>query len=196
MANSSDMYSCYTTPMIARVTGTVVEQSERGIVVETGGIGYLIFSPYLPELGTEITLYTHLVIREDAQELYGFALPEEKKLFSTLIGVSGVGPKTALHMLTLYPLTSLVGFIKNGDAKAISMTPGVGKKTAEKIVIDLKDKLDEFVVSEEEGQKSDLVEALLSLGYKEVHVRTILTNIDGTLPIEKQITSALQLLQK
>ena len=182
--------------MIARIKGIVVEQTEKGVVVETGGIGYLVFTPSLSEIDTEVVLYTHMVVRDDAHELYGFILPEEKKLFVTLIGVNGVGPKTALHMLSLYPLSSLVGFIKNGDARAISMTPGIGKKTAEKIVIDLKDKLDDYVISHEEGQKSDLVEALISLGYKEMHIRAVVSEIDGTIPIEKQITNALQLLQK
>lgn len=181
--------------MIARITGTVVEIIEKGVVLENAGIGYDIFTPSVLPLGMSITLHTHMVIRDDSHELYGFERSEEKSLFATLIGVSGVGPKTALHMLTLYPLSELVRAIKSGDAKAISLVPGIGKKTAEKVVIDLKDKLAGFETAAS-TTNSDLVEALLSLGYKEVQIRGVISDIDGTLKIEKQITAALQLLQK
>ncbi len=181
--------------MIARITGTVIEHDEKSVIVEINGIGYTIYTPALPLLGSMATFYTHLIIREDAQELYGFLTKEEKNLFRILIGVSGVGPKTALQMLTLYTLPDLVRIIKNGDAKSISLVPGIGKKTAEKIVIDLKDKLDVFDASAQ-GPESDLVEALLSLGYKEYQVRGVIGSIDNTLPLQKQITDALQKIQK
>ncbi len=181
--------------MIARITGTVVDIIEKGVVVESGGIGYAIFTPSTVALGTVVTFHTNLVIRDDCHELYGFELREEKLLFMKLINVSGVGPKTALHMLTLYPLSELVRIIRIGDAKAISLVPGLGKKTAEKIVIDLKDKLEGFAASEQ-GPEHDLIEALLSLGYKEQQVRTVVSSIDAALPLQKQITTALQMMQK
>lgn len=181
--------------MISRITGTVVEILDKGLVLETAGIGYGVFSTAVVPLGERVTLYTHLVIRDDAHELYGFITPQEKTMFTILISVSGVGPKTALAMLALYPLPDLVRLIKNGDSKAVSLVPGIGKKTAEKVIIDLKDKVDGFDTA---GMTtgSDLVEALLSLGYKDMQIRTIMGAIDNTLPIEKQITAALQLLQK
>ncbi len=181
--------------MIARITGTIVEQCEKGLVIETGGIGYMVYTPSLLPLGTDTTLHTHMVVREDCQELYGFETADEKRLFSILIGVSGVGPKTGLQMLALYPQNEIVRIIKVGDSKAISLVPGIGKKTAEKIVIDLKDKLDQFEANEQ-GPQSDLVEALLSLGYKDFQIRPVAGLIDQTLPFQKQITAALQLLQK
>lgn len=182
--------------MIARITGTIVDIVEKGVVIETGGIGYLAFTPFPPaQLGETITLHTHMVIKDDAHELYGFGTATEKALFSILISVSGVGPKTALQMLALYTLPELVRSIKDGDAKAISLVPGIGKKTAEKVVIDLKDKLDGFAAAEN-GVSSDLLEALLSLGYKEHAIRVVVTTIDGKLPLAKQITIALQLLGK
>ncbi len=182
--------------MIARITGTLADITERSVVLETGGIGYLIFTPFPPaELGTVVTLHTHMVIRDDAHELYGFVTTHEKALFSTLIGVSGVGPKTALQMLTMYTLPDLVRSIKNGDARAISLVPGIGKKTAEKVVIDLKDKLDGFMTAER-GISTDLFEALLSLGYREQAIRSIVSTVDAELPLSKQITVALQLLGK
>ena len=118
--------------MIARITGTVIEQIEKGVILETQGIGYAIYTPSSLPLGTTATLHTQLVIREDSHELYGFETAQEKLLFTKLLSVSGVGPKTALHMLILYPLTELVRIIKSGDAKSVSLVPGVGKKTAEK----------------------------------------------------------------
>jgi Holliday junction DNA helicase RuvA len=182
--------------MIACITGTIVDTTERAVVLETAGIGYLIFTPFPPaDMGATITLHTHMVIRDDAHELYGFVTVAEKILFSTLIGVSGVGPKTALQMLTMYSLPELVRSIKDGDAKAISLVPGIGKKTAEKVVIDLKDKLDGFTAAAN-GISSDLMEALLSMGYKEQAIRGVISSIDGTVPIAKQITTALQLLGK
>lgn len=182
--------------MIARITGTIVDILEKGVVIETGGIGYLVFTPFPPaQFGDVATLHTHMVIREDSHELYGFSSIMEKMLFTTLISVSGVGPKTALHMLTIYTLPDLVRSIKDGDSKAISLVPGIGKKTAEKVVIDLKDKLDGFVTAEN-GLSSDLLEALLSLGYKEQAIRAIISTVDNTLPLSKQITVALQLLGK
>jgi holliday junction DNA helicase RuvA len=181
--------------MIARITGTVVEQFERGIVLETNGIGYSVFTPASPLIGEKTTLHTHLVIREDCQELYGFESPQEKQLFSKLITISGVGPKTALQMLTLYPIGELVRLIRSGDSKAVALVPGIGKKTSEKIIIDLKDKLEAFEASEI-GPERDLIEALLSLGYKEQQIRIVAADIDGTLPIQKQIAKALQLIQK
>jgi Holliday junction DNA helicase RuvA len=181
--------------MIAQITGLVVEQTEKSIVIDVGGIGYNIFTNAIFDLGTVATLYTHLVIRDDAHELYGFAIREEKQLFNLLVSVSGVGPKSALAILSLYSLPVLVRHIKLADAKAISLVPGIGKKTAEKICIDLKDKISAFE-SIETANSNDLVEALLGLGYKEIQIRAIITGIDNELPIERQITAALQLLQK
>ncbi len=182
--------------MIARITGIIIETLDRGVVIETAGIGYLVFTPFPPaQLGDLVTLHTHMVIKDDSHELYGFSTVTEKALFSILISVSGVGPKTALQMLTLYTLPELVRSIKDGDARAISLVPGIGKKTAAKVVIDLKDKLDEFIASEN-GVSHDLLEALLSLGYKEHAIRAIVSSVDGDLPLPRQITIALQLLGK
>jgi Holliday junction DNA helicase RuvA len=181
--------------MIARIKGPVIDLFERGVVVDTGSIGYLVYTPTLYSVGDVVVFYTHLVIRDDAHELYGFQDPGEKILFMHLISVSGVGPKTALQMLTMYPMSELVRAIRNGDAKAVSLVPGIGKKTAEKVIIDLKDKLAGFATTEQSGS-NDLVEALLSLGFKDHDIRSVLPTIDTDLVLEKQITTALQLLKK
>lgn len=182
--------------MIARISGVLIEQKDKELIVDIGGIGYSVFTP--PSslvVGEKVSLFTHLVIKDDAHELYGFQTPDEKDLFKILISVSGVGPKTALQMLTLYTLPDLVRIIKTGDAKAIALVPGIGKKTSEKVVIDLKDKVDNFAISEHRAS-TDLVEALLSLGYKDAQIRPVVGMIDATLTIEKQITQALQRIQK
>jgi len=181
--------------MIARIGGTVVDMFDRGVIVDTGALGYQVYTPALFNLGDQVLLHTHLVIREDAHELYGFQDTQEKHMFMNLISVSGVGPKTALQMLTMYPLAELVGAIRSGDAKAVSLVPGIGKKTAEKVIIDLKDKLAGFTTTEHTGS-NDLVEALLSLGFKDHDIRLVLPSIDTTVVLEKQITTALQLLKK
>lgn len=181
--------------MIARIRGEVVDTFDKGVVIDTGSIGYQVYTPALLSLGDQAVLHTHLVIREDAHELYGFQDIQEKHMFMNLISVSGVGPKTALQMLTMYPLADLVGAIRAGDAKAVSLVPGIGKKTAEKVIIDLKDKLAAFAGTEHSGQ-NDLVEALLSLGFKDHDIRAALPTIDTADTLEKQITVALQLLKK
>lgn len=181
--------------MIARITGPVIERFEKGVVIDTGSLAYAVYTPSVGAVGEPLTLYTHLVIRDDAHELYGFEKSEEKILFTTLIGVSGVGPKSALQMLTMYPLAELVRAIRAGDAKSISLVPGIGKKTAEKVIIDLKDKLVGFTASEDR-EINDLVEALLSLGFKDIDIRVALPSVDTSLPLERQITIALQILKK
>lgn len=185
----------YDVRMIARIQGDVVDTFDRGVVVDTGSIGYQVYTPAFLSLGDRVLLHTHLVIREDAHELYGFQDIQEKHMFMNLISVSGVGPKTALQMLTMYPLADLVGAIRAGDAKAVSLVPGIGKKTAEKVIIDLKDKLVAFAGTEHSGQ-NDLIEALLSLGFKDHDIRAALPTIDTADTLEKQITVALQLLKK
>lgn len=178
--------------MIARIKGEIVEINEKSIVVDTGPIAYLIHTSHpLGLIGDQISLYTHLVIKDDAHELFGFSDSEEKRLFTILINVSGVGPRTALQMLSLYSMGDLIQYIKSGDSKAISLVPGIGKKTAEKIVIDLKDKLNDFVITDNVPQ-NDLIEALLSLGYKDVQIREIVKNINPDLSLTEQIAIALR----
>lgn len=196
MLPQSPLVWYYVSIMIAQISGKIIEQKDKEIVLDVGGIGYCVFTNYTNlDTSEKITLYTHLVIKDDAHELYGFQNKEERDLFRVLISVSGVGPKTALQMLTLYSLPDLVRIIKSGDAKAIALVPGIGKKTSEKVVIDLKDKVDAFSSSSAKAS-TDLVEALLSLGYKDIQIRNVLPLVDEKLAIEKQITEALRLIQK
>ena len=186
--------------MIARITGTIVEQNEKAAIIETGGIGYLVYTPAAYSIGTITTMHTNMVIREDSQELYGFATAEERALFIILISVSSIGPKTGLAVLSMYPMSHVVSLIQHGDAKALALVPGIGKKTAEKVVIDLKDKLEAFVGLDAAhggaaSAQNDLVEALLSLGYRDQAIQSVVGTIDSTLPLASQIRQALQLIQ-
>ncbi len=133
--------------MIAMLNGTMVEKSEgEAVVMTAGGVGFRVMCSMttlaaLPAAGQECTLYTHMSVREDAAELFGFAKREERDMFRRLISVSGIGPKSALGVLGSMPLSDLRLAILTGDATALSRAPGIGKKTAQRISLELKDSL-------------------------------------------------------
>jgi Holliday junction DNA helicase RuvA len=181
--------------MISHITGTIVEHFDRGVILENNGIGYEIFTTSAPSVGDNCTLYIHEVIKDDTHDLYGFMTKKERLLFTLLIGVSGVGPKTALNMLSLYDAETLGSMIRQSDTRGVSLTPGIGKKTAERLVIELKDKMALFT-QETSKEQTDLYEALLSLGYKDHIIKEIIPHIDTTLSLQQQIGSALRQLQK
>lgn len=181
--------------MISHITGTIVEHFERGVILENNGIGYEIYTTSTPALGEVYTFSIHEVLKDDAHDLYGFDTKKERLLFTLLISVSGVGPKTALTMLGLYDAETLGSMIRQSDVRGISLTPGIGKKTAERLVIDLKDKMALFT-QETSKEQTDLYEALLSLGYKDYTIKEVIPHIDTTLSLQQQIGSALRQLQK
>ena len=172
--------------MIAVIHGTVAEKNEGEVVLQTsGGVGYSLMCSMntlsiLPSVGKECTLHTHLVVREDAMELYGFEKREERELFRRLISVSGIGPRSALFVLGSMPLSDLRLAIVTGDLAALSRAPGIGKKTAQRIALELKDKvtqdalhsgLDMDVISMQDpavpaqDALGEAMQALQSLGY-------------------------------
>lgn len=163
--------------MISYIKGIIEEVEEDKVIIDNNGIGYGIFMPQssleLIGSGEELKIYTYLNVKEDAMQLYGFLSKEELNLFKKLIGVSGVGPKGGLSIITTCPGDSLQMAIISGDAKAISKAQGIGAKTAQRIIIELKDKIDlEEVISTNPGEavadteiKSDAIEALIALGY-------------------------------
>ncbi len=163
--------------MISYIKGIIEEVEEDKVIIDNNGIGYGIFMPQssleLIGSGEELKIYTYLNVKEDAMQLYGFLSKEELNLFKKLIGVSGVGPKGGLSIITACPGDSLQMAIISGDAKAISKAQGIGAKTAQRIIIELKDKIDlEEVISTNPGEavadteiKSDAIEALIALGY-------------------------------
>ena len=172
--------------MIAYVNGTLEEVTENGIVVEVNGIGYNIMVPgstldYLPGLHQELKIYTYTCVREDAFLLYGFLEKDELPMFRKLITVNGVGPKGALGILSVMSATDLRFAIMAADSKMIAKAPGIGKKTAERVILDLRDKVSadetpDSPISAAAGQRSagetattsarrEAVEALVALGY-------------------------------
>jgi holliday junction DNA helicase RuvA len=169
--------------MITFLTGQLVDKLPTQITVNVGGIGYEILIPLssydkLPDPGKEVHLLTHLSIREDAHVLYGFMTAAERNLFRLLINtVTGIGPKLALNVLSGINVSAFRGAVANGDVKALSQISGVGKKTAERIVVELKDKIgrggaweaasEQRALSAEDQKVNDAVLALMALGYKQ-----------------------------
>ncbi len=169
--------------MIGYIKGLLDSKGEDRVWVENSGIGFEIFVPgsvmdELPHTGEEIKLYTYLHVREDIMQLYGFLTADTCELFKLLLTVSGVGPKGALGILTVMDADTLRFALLAGDAKAIAKAPGVGKKTAEKVVLELRDKIDQSdymdpgndnistgTVSEDTSAAKDTIEALVALGY-------------------------------
>jgi Holliday junction DNA helicase RuvA len=161
--------------MIAHVQGTLLEKQPTRLVVVVGGVGLEILVPLttsrpLGDPGSEVSLHTVLVVREDSLTLYGFGSGRERSLFLKLIGVSGIGPKIALAALSGPPLEELVAALRNQDVAQLIRLPGIGKKTAERMALELKDSLAEFEadmpVSRVSQTQVDAVAALISLGYK------------------------------
>ena len=169
--------------MIARLCGTLQERTPDRVVVDVQGVGYDLRVPLstygsLPAVGEEVRLLVHTHVREDAISLFGFHTPRERTLFERMIGVSGVGPRLAIALLSGIPTEELIEAIRGGNVAALCRVPGVGRKTAERLVVDLRDKLDgpgesarggkgAFpAASEEEGAVlSDVLSALINLGY-------------------------------
>lgn len=198
--------------MIALVRGEVATKSIDHIVVDVGGVGYRLFIPLstfysLPDDG-QVKLFVHTHVREDTLQLYGFSTVEEKELFVTLIGISGVGPKLAVNVLSHIPVAELKTAIVNGDVKRLSSLPGIGKKTAERLVLELKDKVSLATGPPQQTDGtawtrelrsdplSDVVSALVNLGYKETQARKILSSMEVApdTPMEEILKGALKVL--
>ncbi len=167
--------------MIGRIQGTLLLKQAPDLLVDVQGVGYEIHAPMttiyqLPEVGQEVTLLTHFVVREDAQLLYGFADQRERRLFRTLIKVNGVGPKLALTILSGIDSDEFVRCVRENDTATLVRLPGVGKKTAERLLVEMKDRLKDWhiegsgaVVSSEppvHDYRAEAESALVALGYK------------------------------
>jgi Holliday junction DNA helicase RuvA len=164
--------------MIAQLRGTLADKRPNQVVVDVGGVGYLVHIPLstfyaLGELHAEVALLTHLHVREDAMALYGFLTAHEKHVFEMLISISGVGPVLALKILSGMNLDDLVPAVRAGDLARLTRIPGVGRKTAERIVVELRDKLAAMETPGETqrpvtatGAAADVISALLNLGYE------------------------------
>ncbi|HCW93052.1 MAG TPA: Holliday junction branch migration protein RuvA [Flexistipes sinusarabici] len=172
--------------MFYSISGTLVHKEPGKVVLETGGIAYEIlialntFSA-LPESGFSVKLYTHLIIREDGMYLYGFLDEQEKRIFLLLNTVSKVGPKLSLAVLSGISTQKLKDAILSNDYPLIATIPGIGKKTAERIVLELRDKFDEVFepVEQRSSAAEDVLSALANLGYKRQDCKNIVTKLSG-----------------
>jgi holliday junction DNA helicase RuvA len=187
--------------MIARLRGRPVSRTPEGLVLDVGGVGYLVAATptavRAAQAATEVTVETYLHVREDALQLYGFADSAERELFTALLGVSGIGPKVALAVVSGSPPEELRRAIVLADSARFQAIPGIGKKTAERIVLELKDKLgadDVVPISAASGTPSHLVarDALVELGYSVTEAEQALAGVDPELPAEERIRLALR----
>ncbi len=189
--------------MIAAVSGEVLSRRPDHVVVEAAGVGYRLSVSTetlrsVPAVGKRVSLHAHLIARDDSMALYGFATEEERELFLSLISVSGVGPKVGLAALSGGSVHELLRAIASGDAKRFQAVPGIGKRTAERIIVELREKvagqLEEEIVTgatEASGPRSEARDGLIGLGYTPQEVERLLDRADGDTA-EEMVASALR----
>jgi holliday junction DNA helicase RuvA len=190
--------------VIGSLRGSVMERHVSGeAIVEVGGVGYRVLVPLgaLPQLdpGGPAFLFTHLHVREDAMVLYGFPTRDERDTFEVLIGATGVGPKLALAMLSVHSPSSLRRAVVDDDLAALTLVPGVGKRTAQRLLVELRTRLDVPDLDIGDGRvapsaRSEVREALDGLGYSADEVRDVLAQLDADSPVEELLRDALRLL--
>ncbi|TAK72293.1 MAG: Holliday junction branch migration protein RuvA [Gammaproteobacteria bacterium] len=198
--------------MIGQLHGIILEKQPPQLLVDVHGVGYEIDAPMstfyqLPDIGQAVKLFIHFVVREDAQHLYGFYTREERLLFRTLLKVNGVGPRLGLTILSSVAPDEFVRCVLNNDTASLVRLPGVGKKTAERLVIEMRDKLSDWYQSpppegamlikqEPSGRHpilQDAISALIALGYKQQEANRTVTKIDdGAASSEELIRRALR----
>jgi Holliday junction DNA helicase RuvA len=177
--------------MIARLRGRIVGRAGSGLIVDVSGVGYLVHAtPSVRRLGDdEVTVEIHTVVREDALQLYGFATSEERELFELLLGVSGVGPKVALAILSGSSPAELRRAIARDDVKRFQAIPGVGLKTAQRVVLELKAAVADATRA---GEDLGARDALVELGWSLIDAERALADVDPDLPLEDQVRAALR----
>jgi Holliday junction DNA helicase RuvA len=176
--------------MIGSVRGKLTFKQAPAIIIECHGVGYEVETPMstfldLPSIGADLSLFTHLLVRQDAQILYGFATGSERSLFRTLLKVSGVGAKMGLGILSAMSVRDFHRCVEYEDAAMLTKIPGIGKKTAERLIIEMRDRIDTVSVAEstttvvvEKGACSEAVDALIALGYKQREVNKLVGSLD------------------
>ena len=199
--------------MLYNVKGILTVSDVNFIVVECGGVGFKCYTTLntiksIGTVGSEVNVYTHLAVREDAMDLYGFSTINELDAFKLLITVSGIGPKAAVAILSELTPDKLALCIASGDAKSITKAQGVGKKTAERVVLELKDKMGNIAIGEgasvvstastvlESSNSAEAVEALVALGYSQSDAAVIVGSMDKSMPVDDMIRLALKQLAR
>ena len=198
--------------MLAFVKGRLIETGTDYVVLDNQGIGYLIYTPLsvlenLPPIGQDIKIYTYMYVREDQLTLYGFLTSDDLEIFKLLIGVSGIGPKGALGLLSRISPNEFRFAVMSGDSKTIAKAPGIGPKTAQKLIIELKDKLkleDMFQASPEadadvshggSGAEKETIMALVALGYSETEAFRAVQKADASPETDSETLLKLALKQ-
>ena len=189
--------------MIGRISGKLIARHPPQVIVDVQGIGYEIDVPMstfyqLPATGSDVTLFTHLLVREDAHLLYGFASEQERHVFRQLLKISGVGARTALSVLSGMSIGDLYDAVSTQDSARLIKVPGIGKKTAERLLLELKDKLDVTVVAANSAGANggDIHNALQALGYNEKEAAWAVKQLPAGTAVADGIRQALKLLSK
>lgn len=190
--------------MIGRLHGKLLEKHPPMVLVDVNGVGYEVDVPMstfynLPPIGEMVTLLTHFVVREDAQLLYGFATAEERQTFRQLLKITGVGAKMALAVLSGLSAQELATAVMSGDAVRLTKVPGIGKKTAERLLLELRGKLDlpgAVVALQPDDRKQDVTNALLALGYNPKEAELAVKQLPADLEVADAIRQSLKLLSK
>ena len=179
--------------MIARLTGRKVAVQDGAAVIDVGGVGYLVHAtPSVLRQGEDVVVETYLHVREDALQLYGFATADERELFVHLLSVNGIGPKVALAIVSSASAADLRRAIALEDAKRFEAIPGIGKKTAQRVVLELREKTAPGPETPAAGSQLGARDALVELGYTIVEAEAALRGVDPDLPAEEQIRLALR----
>ena len=190
--------------MIGRLTGTLAEKSPPKLLIDCNGVGYEVDVPMstfynLPAVGERITLLTHFVVREDAQLLYGFLTTAERATFREVLKISGIGPRTALSVLSGLSVTELAQAVVQQQATRLTKVPGIGKKTAERLLLELKGKLAPELGAATPAvsdAQADIVQALVALGYSEREAAAAIKALPADVAVAEGIKLALKALSK
>ncbi|MDQ8022987.1 MAG: Holliday junction branch migration protein RuvA [Moraxellaceae bacterium] len=194
--------------MIGRLTGTLLEKNPPLILLDVGGVGYEVDVPMstfynLPASGQKVTLHTHLAIREDGHFLYGFGSEDERGAFRQLLKISGIGARTALSVLSGMSVAELAQAVTLQESGRLTKIPGIGKKTAERLLLELRDKLAKALpavaataITAPAGAQTDIAHALLALGYNEKEALAAMKQLPADIGVSDGIRAALKLLSK
>ena len=191
--------------MLGRLVGTLVEKSPPGVLVDVGGIGYEVDVPMstfydLPAVGQQVTLLTHFVVREDQHQLFGFRTASERATFRLLVKISGVGPRTALALLSGLSVDDLAHAVATQETGRLIKVPGIGKKTAERLLLELKGKLADVVVEPAgagaAGASADILQALVALGYSDREAQAAAKALPADVEVAEGIRRALKALAR
>jgi len=193
--------------VIGRLAGTILEKHPPLVLVDVQGVAYEVDVPMstfyqLPATGAKVVLHTHLVVREDAHLLFGFFTEGERQAFRQLLKISGIGARTALSVLSGLTVEEFYNAVANQDSARLIKVPGIGRKTAERLLLELRDKLETMVVGARTGgggaesSRGDALNALITLGYSEKEAKVALAKLDPGLAVPEAIRQALKLLSK